>query len=149
MSCLPNLKEATMNVFELPFNRFIGLEPSTDSEYLLMVSDRQEYLNHLNTVHASTQFALAEATSGFFLQNEFQGLTGILPVVRRVETKYKRPAQGCIYSKAEFLNTNQQAILNELNAKQRVLVTVRVMLYDAEHNNVMQSDFEWYIARKA
>lgn len=76
MSCLPNLKEASMNVFELPFNRFIGLEPSTDSEYLLMVRDRQEYLNHLNTVHASTQFALAEATSGFFLQNEFQGLTG-------------------------------------------------------------------------
>lgn len=66
-----------------------------------------------------------------------------------METKYKRPVQGFIYSKAEFLNTNQQAILNELNAKQRVLVTVRVMLYDAEHNNVMQSDFEWYIARKA
>ncbi len=137
-----------MNVFDLPFNRFIGIEPSSDIEYLLTLEEREEYLNHLKTVHASAQFALAEASSGFFLINEFQELTEIFPVVRKVETKYKKPARGSIYSKAGFWGTDRIKIIEELNTKQRTLITVRVLLYDSERNNVMQSDFEWFIALK-
>ena len=136
-----------MNVFDLPFNKFIGLRKSSESDYLLMLQEKGEYLNHLETVHASALFALAEATSGFFLLNEFQDLSNLLPVVRKVETKYKKPAQGKIFSKANFLDTNPVTIINELNAKQRVLVTVRVLLYDSEKNNVMQSDFEWFVSK--
>ena len=60
-----------MDVTKLPFNEFIGLKFSEKSEYLLMLENRNEYRNHLNTVHASALFALAEATSGYFLLNEF------------------------------------------------------------------------------
>ena len=136
-----------MNLFELPFNKYIGLEKASDSGYLLMLIERDEYLNHLFTVHASALFALAEATSGFFLLNEFQGIEGILPVVRRVETKYKKPALGKILSKADFVNSNKEQILKELDINQRVLITVRVLLYDSAKTNVMQSDFEWFIAK--
>jgi len=134
-----------MNVFELPFNKYIGLEKSSDADYLLMLSEKEEYLNHLSTVHASALFALAEATSGFFLLNEFQKLENILPVVRKVETKYKKPALGKILSKANFVDTDKIKILEELNTKQKTLITVRVLLYNAEKINVMQSDFEWFI----
>jgi len=137
-----------INVFELPFNKFIGLKSAPDQEYILMLDGKEEYLNHLETVHASAQFALAEATSGYFLQNEFQDMTNILPVVRKVEMKYKKPAQGAIFSKACFLNTDKQNIKEELNQKQRTLITVRVTLYDSAKNNIMQSDFEWFIAKK-
>ena len=136
-----------MNVFELPFNKYIGLEKSSDSDYLLMLNEKEEYLNHLSTVHASALFALAEATSGFFLLNEFQELKNILPVVRKVETKYKKPALGKIFSKANFVDTNKVKILEELNIKQRILITVRVLLYNSEKVNVMQSDFEWFIVK--
>lgn len=138
-----------MNVFDLPFNRFVGIEPSLDTEYLLALEDKEEYLNHLKTVHASAQFALAEASSGFFLINEFRELTDIFPVVRKVETKYKKSAQGAIYSKASFVGTDRTKIMEELNAKNRTLLTVRVLLYDSERSNVMQSDFEWFIAKKS
>ena len=137
-----------MNVFELPFNKFIGLEKSSDSDYLLMLNEKDEYLNHLSTVHASALFALAEATSGFFLLGEFQEVKDILPVVRKVETKYKKPALGKIFSKADFVDTDKAKILEELNIKQRALITVRVSLYNSEKVNIMQSDFEWFIAKK-
>jgi len=136
-----------MNVFEIPFNKYIGLEKSDDSDYLLMLAGKDAYLNHLSTVHASALFALAEATGGFFLINEFQETKNILPVVRKVETKYKKPARGKILSKAGFVNTDKERILEELNMSQRILITVRVLLYDLEKTNVMQSDFEWFIAK--
>ena len=55
-----------MNVLELPFNKYIGLEKVSNSDYLLMLNEKEAYLNHLSTVHVSALFALAEATSGFF-----------------------------------------------------------------------------------
>ena len=137
-----------MNVFELPFNKYIGLEKATDSEYLLMLQDKKEYQNHLETVHASAQFALAEATSGYFLLNQFQGLTNILPVVRKVEIRYKRPAQGTLFSKATFVDTKEENILAELQTRKRALITVRVLLYDSGKNTIMQSDFEWFVTQR-
>lgn len=92
-----------MNVFDLPFNKFIGLAPSNRQEYLLMLRDNENYHNHLKTVHASAQFALAEATSGYFLLNEFQQITNIIAVVRKVDTKYKKPVQGCVILKRVLL----------------------------------------------
>ena len=137
-----------MNVFELPFNKHIGLEKSSNQDYLLMLNNKKEYLNHLETVHASALFALAEATSGYFLLNEFQDLDNILPVVRTVETKYKKPAQGMVFSKANFVEVDKEKVLEELNTKQRTLIIVRVQLYDSQENNVMQSDFQWFIAKR-
>lgn len=137
-----------MNVFELPFNKFIGLEKSTDPQYLLMLTDRPEYLNHLDTVHASSQFALAEATSGYFLLGEFKDETNILPVVRKVETKYRKPATGSVFSKAAFVNADKNTITDELNTRGRALITVRVNLYDAARVHVMQADFEWFVLRE-
>jgi acyl-coenzyme A thioesterase PaaI-like protein len=137
-----------MEVLEIPFNRFVKLKYSTDLEYLLMLENSEEYHNHLGTVHASALFALAEATSGYFLLNEFQQVTNIIPVVRRVETKFKKPATGAIFSKASFVDAVPQQIIIELNTSQRVLITVRISLYDSERKIVMQSDFEWFIAKK-
>ena len=139
--------ELTMNVFELPFTKFIGLALSEKDEFLLMLKDQTEYLNHLGTVHASAQFSLAEATSGYFLLNEFHNLTNIVPVVRKVETKYKKPVQGAVFSRACFIETDRVKIIETLESKKRVLLTVRVSLFDSEEKNVMQSDFEWFIVK--
>jgi len=75
-----------------------------------MLDNRPEYRNHLNTVHASALFALAEASSGYFLLNEFSELTDIIPVVRKVETKYKKPATCIVFSKAKFQEIGKNEI---------------------------------------
>ena len=136
-----------MDVTKLPFNQFIGMKSSDKSEYLLMLDNRPEYRNHLDTVHASAQFALAEATGGYFLLNEFSKLTGIVPVVRKVETKYKKPATGSVYSKAKFQETGKNEVLDTLNQKGRTLLKVEVSLFDEADVVIMQAVFEWFVAK--
>jgi len=55
-----------MNVAAIPFNRFLGLR--ADGVSLTLPAD-PNYQNHLGTVHAGAQFALAEAASGQWLLN--------------------------------------------------------------------------------
>lgn len=65
-----------------------------------------------------------------------------------IPQKYKKPAQGEIFSKAGLLNTDKQKVIEELDSKQRTLITVRVSLYDTGGNHIIQSDFEWFIAKR-
>jgi len=137
-----------MDVTKIPFNQFIGLKLSDKSGYLLMLDNRPEYRNHLDTVHASAQFTLAEASSGYFLLNEFSELTDIVPVVRKVEVKYRKPAAGVLFSKAQFQKTEKEEVLNTLNQKGRTTLKVEVSLFDETDVLVMQSVFEWFVTKK-
>ena len=137
-----------MDVLQLPFNNFIGLKKSNKSEFLLMLEDRPEYRNHLDTVHASALFALAEASSGLFLLGEFSELTDIVPVVRKVETKYKKPATGAVFSKAKFLETEKNEVLETLRERGRALLKVEVSLFDENEVLIMQSVFEWFVTKQ-
>lgn len=137
-----------MDVTKLPFNEFIGLKLSDEPNYLLMLDDRAEYLNHLNTVHAGALFTLAEATSGHYLLGQFDELPDIVPVVRKVEIKYRKPAIGAVYSNAAFLNTGKSEVLEALAQKGRVLLEVEVSLYDRNGTTVMQAVFEWFVTKR-
>jgi len=134
-----------MDVTKLPFNHFIGLKISNKSGYLLMLDNRTEYRNHLDTVHASALFSLAEATSGDFLLNEFSELTDIVPVVRKVEIKYKKPTKGGVFSKAKFLETEKDEVFETLTQRGRAIIKVEVLLYDETEALIMQSVFEWFV----
>ena len=70
------------SVTELPFNSFLGIELASDPAHLLRLPAGAQYLNHLGTVHASAQLALAEASSGEFLLRELGSASGVVPVVR-------------------------------------------------------------------
>jgi len=128
-----------MDVTKLPFNHFIGLKMSSKSSYLLMLDNRTEYRNHLDTVHASALFALAEATGGHFLLNEFSELTDIVPVVRKVEIKYKKPTTGGVFSKAKLLETEKNKVLEALLQRGRALLKVEVSLFEETDTLIMQS----------
>ncbi|MBE9510318.1 MAG: YiiD C-terminal domain-containing protein [Bacteroidetes bacterium] len=137
-----------MNVIEIPFNKFLGLQKAdTDDEFILKLEERKEYLNHLGTLHASTLFALAEATSGEYLLNQFKDYElNIIPVVRKVEIKYSKPGNGTVYSKADFVDTNTIEIIDELSNKKRVIIKVKVDIYNENLNKIMTSIFDWFIA---
>ena len=136
-----------MDVTKIPFNEFIGLAVSAKPGFLMELSGKPEYSNHLGTVHASAMFALAEATSGFLLADEFKFLDGIVPVVRKVETRYRKPASGNIYSNAELLKPKEET-LTELTDKGRTILNVAVSLFDSNDNKVMESVFEWFVTKR-
>jgi acyl-coenzyme A thioesterase PaaI-like protein len=136
-----------MKPLEIPYNTFLGLKACRESsEYLFELPDRPQMRNHLNTIHASAQFALAEATSGELLARTFPDLSGsVLPVVRRVEVKYRRPAQGLLRSKASIREEMITKVSEELPRKKRVIIPVDVDIVDDDDHITMSATFDWFI----
>src|SRR5256885_157826 len=112
-------------VTELPFNRFLGLETAAAPQ-LLRLPAGEKYLNHLETVHASAQLALAEASSGEFLLRHFGSMDGIIPVVRRMEAKFRKPARGALVSTASVSPELLGRLDVELAGKGRSLISIAV-----------------------
>ena len=137
------------SVTEIPFNAFVGLETSTDPGSLLRLPADRRYQNHLGTVHASAQLALAEATSGEFLLRTFRATQGIVPVVRRMEAKFHKPAHGALTSR---ITTPPEALTEfdaDLAAKGRAFLGIGVELYDEAGTRTLSAVVEWFVTRSS
>ena len=137
-----------MDVTQLPFNRHVGLEACTaDSGFLVGLPDGPQYANHLGTVHASALLAVAEAGAGAFLVRHFGASAGFIPVVRRLEAKFRKPARGRVSARAAVAAEVVAEWSAELAARGRVLAPVAVEVVDAGGAVVMSAVVEWFIAR--
>ena len=133
------------SVTELPFNSFVGIEPSTDAGHLLRLPSGARYLNHLGTVHASALLALAEASSGEFLLRHFGSSSGAIPVVRRIEAKFRKPAHGAVAATAKTAPDALTELDSELATKGRALIPISVELHDESGAHALSASVEWFI----
>ena len=79
-----------MNVLEIPFVKKVGISRNNNNLELAFTIDTH---NHLETIHASAQFTLAETASGEYLQSLFPELAGkVIPILRDASVKFKKPA---------------------------------------------------------
>ena len=136
-----------VSVIELPFNSLLGIQIATDSAHLLELPAGGQYLNHLGTVHASAQLALAEASSGEFLLRHFRSTEGIVPVVRRLEAKFRKAANGSVTSTATATPTAIEQLDAELASKGRALIPITVELHDQSGAHTLSATVEWFIQR--
>src|SRR5579864_3697668 len=93
-----------MDILAIPFNQLLGIKRAQrDPPYLLELDDRESYANHIGTVHACAQLALAEASSAEYLLRTFKddGQDAVA-VVRTVQAKFRKPLKGRAYSKARI-----------------------------------------------
>ncbi len=145
-----------IRITEVPFNRFLGLRIAAEPTELLQLPAGGDYLNHLGTVHAGAQLALAEASSGEFLLRAFGdddlSVTGagvVVPVVRRVEAKFRQPARGCLTTRASTAPGAMEQLRADLAAKGRAFVRVTVELHDETGAHTLSATVEWFIARSS
>jgi acyl-coenzyme A thioesterase PaaI-like protein len=137
-----------VDVTQLPFNRLIGLEPAAaNSGFLVSLPAGSQYANHLGTVHASALLAVAEAGSGAFLIQKLGDATGFVPVVRRLDAKFRKPATGCVSARAVVADAEIARWSSELASRGRVLATVPVEVLDGAGVVVLFATVEWFIAR--
>lgn len=106
-----------IEITKIPFNAFLGLQPAASESDLLLLPASSNYLNHLGSVHASAQLALAEAASGEFLLRHLPSVEGLLPVVRRVQAKFRRPAKGAVLARAHVSPDGAGAFAQRFEAK--------------------------------
>ena len=137
-----------MDVTALPFNRFLGLEKgASDSGLLVSLPPSPQYTNHLGTVHASALLALAEAGSAEFLLRHFGDVAGYVPVVRRLDAKFRKLARGRVSARASVEGDALNRLSRELQTKGRALIGVSVEVVDEGGMVVLSGVVGWFIAR--
>ena len=136
----------SFSVTELPFNKFLGLETAAEPA-LLKLPTGGHYLNHLGTVHASALLSLAEAASGEFLLRNLGITEPIIPVVRRLEAKFRKPAHGSVTAAVSTPVDQLDQTRAEIRSKGRALVTVEVQLHDEAGTHVFSATVDWFIAK--
>ena len=132
-----------MNATDIPFVKHIGIK-SENSELSLAYDDN--VLNHINTIHASAQFTLAETQSGVHLQKLFPELVGkVVPVLRDAQIKYKKPALEKIFA---FSSVDAEAVEKfrmQFEKKGRGLLQVNVEVKDVNGVLTCQGVFTWFV----
>jgi acyl-coenzyme A thioesterase PaaI-like protein len=134
------------SVTELAFNGLMGLQRGSEESQLTLPSGPQ-YLNHLGTVHAGALLTLAEGASGEFLLQHFGAVEGVVPVVRRLEAKFRKPAHGVVRSRVTTSAEQLEQVKNDLAAKGRVLVGITVELHDQSGTHVLSATVDWFVTK--
>jgi len=132
-----------LNATDIPFVKHIGIE-NENSMLSLSFSDR--VLNHINTIHASAQFTLAETQSGIQLQTLFPELEGkVVPVLRDAQIKYKKPAQEKIVAFSSVDDVAVEKFRAQFERKGRGSLQISVEVKDVNGVLTSQGIFTWFV----
>ena len=136
-----------MDIAQVPFNKFVGItRHEGEPGFLLQLGDSPDYQNHLGTVHASAQLALAEATSGEYLSQQFPEFgKSVLAVVRRLEAKFRNPLKGKVMSRARIPKDDTEKLTEQLQTKGRGLISVEVEVVGADGVVGLIATVEWFV----
>jgi acyl-coenzyme A thioesterase PaaI-like protein len=138
-----------MKPTDLALNRTLGMKDAPPgAAHLLELPMSPLVHNHLGTMHAAAQFALAEAASAARLLRDFGGQAGkVFAVVRGVTLKYRKPATGDLLAFAAPDETTARHLLTDLATRSRTTATIRVELKDRDGNLTFAGSFEWFIGK--
>ena len=134
-----------MRAEDIEFVKLVGIEQSGDSVSLAYKKDVQ---NHINTIHASAQFTLAETQSGLHLQKLFPELEGlVVPLLRESNMKYKKPALKNITAFASVKEEDKEKFLEQFTKRGRASLEVSVTVKDSDAVCTAQGTFGWFISK--
>ena len=135
-----------MDINTIPFTKHLGIE--IKDEGVLSLEPLSHVENHVGSIHASAQFALAETQSGLFLQTLFpQYEEKVLPLLRNASVKYKHPAIKSIYAHAYVDDLAQEKFIEIFEKKGRASITVMVDVSDEDGTITLSGEFTWFIQR--
>lgn len=138
-----------MDVSKLPFNQLIGLElGDPQSDFLVSLPDKRQYANHLGTIHGSALVAVAEAGSGQFLARQFGDIKGVIPVVRKLEAKFRKPASGRVYSRCLVAPGVVCSWVEEFSSRGRFSAAIPVEVVDSKGVVVLSAVVQWFVSKE-
>ena len=135
-----------MNIVEIPFVKKVGITKNKNGELELpFTSDTH---NHLETMHASAQFTLAETASGEFLQTLFPDLAGkVIPVLRDATVKFKKPAIKSIIAYPSITDESREKFITQFYKKGRATISVDVDIKDIENTVTCITTCNWFVQK--
>jgi acyl-coenzyme A thioesterase PaaI-like protein len=139
-----------MHVTDLAINKTLGMQLAPEgADHILEIPESPLTLNHVGTVHASVQFALAEAGSGEFLLR-FLGdaQSQVFAVLRTSDVKFRKPAHGVLRATARFAEGEADSLSADLASRGRALAAVLVEVTDAQGVVTMSGRYDWFLQRQ-
>jgi acyl-coenzyme A thioesterase PaaI-like protein len=128
---------------DIPFVKYVDIKEENNE---LSLDFKENLLNHINTIHASAQFTLAETKSGLYLQSLFPELVGkVVPLLRDAQIKYKKPAEEKIIATA---SVDEEAVVkfkSQFEKKGRGSLEIRVNIKDINDIITSQATFTWFV----
>ncbi len=139
-----------MHVTDLAINKTLGMQLATGGDgHILEMPESPLLLNHVGTVHASAQFALAEASSGEFLLRYLgEAQSQVFAVLRTSDVKFRKPAHGALRASARFADGIAESLATELTSRGRTLVSVLVEVADRQGVVTMKGQYDWFLQRQ-
>ncbi|MHC4400018.1 MAG: PaaI family thioesterase [Planctomycetota bacterium] len=140
-----------MDVSTLPFNKHLGLSisPSGDKPTVIL-EPCAHHLNHVDTVHATVIYGVAEAASGHCLLARFPSLVdSFVAVLRNSSAKYRRPASpdGDIHAWGTLSEQSAVKFYERLTSRGRASVDVEVSVTQND-TELFTGTFGWFVAAK-
>ena len=134
-----------MDVTQIPFVKHTGIK---NEEGRLKLEATDVVQNHMQTIHASAQFTLAETQSGLYLQETFPELEGkVVALLRDATVKYKKTATSNIYAVANIEEEAKEKFLSQYARKWRTSIVVDVVVKGCDDVVRMQGKFTWFIQK--
>lgn len=135
-----------MNIVEIPFVKKVGITKTKSNELELEFSTDTH--NHLETMHASAQFTLAETASGEFLQMLFPDLVGkVIPVLRNATVKFKQPAIKNVIAYPSISDETRDKFSAQFSKKGRASISVNVDIKDIENTVTCVATYNWFVQK--
>jgi len=128
---------------DIPFVKYVDIKEENNE---LSLDFKENLLNHINTIHASAQFTLAETKSGLYLQSLFPELVGkVVPLLRDAQIKYKKPAEEKIIATASVDEEAVAKFKSQFEKKGRGSLEIRVNIKDINDIITSQATFTWFV----
>lgn len=135
-----------MDIIEIPFVEKVGITKSGDGK--LELPFNKSIQNHLQTIHASAQFSLAETSTGELLQTLFPELVEkVIPVLRDSQIKFKKPATKDILAYPAVADEEILKFNEQFAKKGRSSILVNVEIKDSDDVITCSGVFNWFIQR--
>ena len=134
-----------MRATDIAFVKLVGIKQSQNS---VSLEYKKDVLNHIESIHASAQFTLAETQSGLHIQELFPELVGkVIPMLRESKIKYRKPALKNIVAFASCSDESIEKFKELFTKKGRATLAVSVDVKDSEGVLSASSEFIWFVQK--
>jgi len=133
-----------MDITKVPFIQKAGIQ--YDDSGTLNLEFCQSIQNHVGTIHASAQFALAETASGDCLQSLFPELSDqVFPILREAKVKYKKPAEQSVSAYSSVDDDSISIFRDQLTRKGRSTIEIAVEVKELDGTITCSGKFKWFV----
>ena len=138
-----------MDITQIPFHSHLGIERSSQAGFVFSLPNDEKYTNHLGIIHASALASLAEITSGECLLSLSKNLSyKIVPVVVRLDIRYKNRAEGVVHSRYQLSDEENEVFNRRLESRGKATLTVNVEVCDSEERQVLTGTVHYLVWKK-